>query len=180
MGHSLRLAFCSMIAALGTAMMLLTGLIPFSTYSLPILAGMLSIPVVIEIGTGWAFSIFVAESFLSIALAPDKDAVLCFILFFGYYPILKAILERKIQKKWICTMAKLLIFNIAMVLELWLAVSLLNIPIESFSAFKSWTPFLLFVVGNATFFLYDYAASMVVIAYCNRIHMVIRKWFHMK
>lgn len=180
MSHSLRLALCSMIAAMGTAIMFLTGLIPFGTYALPAFAGILLFPVVIEIGTKWAVGVFVAESVLSVFLAPDKEALACFILFFGYYPILKAVLEHRLQKRWICMAVKLLVFNTAMLLEFWIAVAVLQTPLEAFFVFGVFIPFLLILAGNILFIIYDYALSLLVVSYCNRIHMSVRKWFHMK
>ncbi|MFU0833299.1 MAG: DUF2232 domain-containing protein [Oscillospiraceae bacterium] len=180
MSHSLRLAFSSMITAIGTAIMFLTGLIPIGTYALPALAGIFLIPVVIEIGINWAFGIFIAESLLSGFFAPDKEAALCFILFFGYYPVLKAVLERKLQKRWMCAIAKYLLFNIALILDFWATVAILKIPIETFSVFGAFIPVLFLLAGNVMFFLYDYALSLLVISYCNKLRHALQKWFHIR
>ena len=101
MNKSIRVAFCGIITALCTVLMFLTGLISIGTYALPAFAGILLIVVVIEMGTGWAWPVYIAVSVLSVLLSGDKEAALLFVLFFGYYPILKAVFE-KMQKKY-CT-----------------------------------------------------------------------------
>jgi hypothetical protein len=169
-----------MAAALGTAIMVLTGIIPVGTYALPALAGILLIAVVAEAGVKWAVAVYAVQSVLSVMLAADQEAVLFFILFFGYYPILKAVLESHLHQKWNRAAVKLAIFNVAAVLEFWISIKLLGVPVASFSAFGYNIPGLFLLAGNVVFLIYDYAVSLLVIAYFNRFHPVLKKWFHMK
>lgn len=53
----------------------------------------LLIAVVIELGAKWAWAVFAAISILSLFFAGDKEAALYFVMFFGFYPILKARIE---------------------------------------------------------------------------------------
>lgn len=180
MSHSFRLAFCSMTAALGTAVMILTGFIPVGTYALPAFSGILLIAVVAEAGVKWAVGVYIVQSILSVMLAADQEAVLFFILFFGYYPILKAVLEGRLHQRWLCIAAKLAVFNAAAVLEFWISVKLLGVPAAGFSVFGYYVPGLFLLAGNFIFLIYDYAVSLLVIAYFNRLHPMIKKWFHLK
>ncbi|QAT49653.1 hypothetical protein EQM14_07630 [Caproiciproducens sp. NJN-50] len=180
MNHSLRLAFCSMAAALGTVVMILTGFIPVGTYALPAFSGILLIAVVAEVGIKWAVGVYVVQSVLSFMLAADQEAVLFFVLLFGYYPILKAVLESRVHQRWLCIVSKLVVFNAAAILEFWLSVKLLGVPVASFSVFGYNVPGLFLLAGNAVFLIYDYAVSLLVIAYFNRLHPVMKKWFHPK
>lgn len=180
MSHSFRLAFCSMTVALGTAIMILTGFIPVGTYALPAFAGILLIAVVVEAGIKWAAGVYVAQSILSVMLAADQEAVLFFILFFGYYPILKNILESRLHQTWSRAAVKLAVFNAAAILEFWLSVKLLGVPVASFSVFGYSVPGLFLLAGNIVFLIYDYAVSLLVLAYFNRFHPIMKKWFHMK
>ncbi len=93
MSRTIRLAFCGVITALCTVTMFLTGLISIGTYALPAFAGILLIVVVVELGVGWAWPVYLASSVLSLLLAGDKEAAMLFVVFFGYYPILKAQIE---------------------------------------------------------------------------------------
>ena len=50
MNHTIRVAFCGVLAGLGLALMFLTALLPMATFALPALAGLLMIMIVIEMG----------------------------------------------------------------------------------------------------------------------------------
>ena len=76
-------------------------------------------------------------SVLGVFLAPDRQALLFYVLFFGHYPALFAVLGR-IRAKALRYVAKLLVFNAAMALEVLLSVYLLGIPFESFAILGPW------------------------------------------
>ena len=162
-------AFCGMAVALESALMFLTGLMPTATYSLPALAGLVGIVIVVELGVKWAWPVYGAASILSALIAPDKEAAALYVLFFGCYPILKAIVERRWRRwtQWIC---KLLIFNAAAVLYYFIATRVLGVPEESFWAFGILLPAVLLVAGNLVFLLYDYVVSGLVRVYWQRLH----------
>ena len=162
-------AFCGMAVALETALMFLTGLMPTATYSLPALAGLVGIVIVVELGVKWAWPVYGAASILSALIAPDKEAAALYVLFFGCYPILKAIVERRWRRwtQWIC---KLLIFNAAAVLYYFIATRVLGVPEESFWTFGILLPAVLLAAGNLVFLLYDYVVSGWVRVYWQRLH----------
>ena len=162
-------AFCGMAVALETALMFLTGLMPTATYSLPALAGLVGIVIVVELGVKWAWPVYGAASILSALIAPDKVAAALYVLFFGCYPILKAIVERRWRRwtQWIC---KLLIFNAAAVLYYFIATRVLGVPEESFWTFGILLPAVLLAAGNLVFLLYDYVVSGLVRVYWQRLH----------
>lgn len=169
-----------MTAALCTAVMVLTGLIPIGTYAMPALAGAVLIAVVAEAGAGWAMSVYAAVSLLSVFLAADKEAVLFFILFFGYYPVLKAVLEKRLRSRALRAAAKLAVFNAAAILEFWAAARLLGVPVESYSLFGHPVPWIFLLAGNFVFLVYDYALSLLVAAYFGRLHKLVVRWLHLK
>ena len=162
-------AFCGMAVALETALMFLTGLMPTATYSLPALAGLVGIVIVVELGVKWAWPVYGAAPILSALIAPDKEAAALYVLFFGCYPILKAIVERRWRRwtQWIC---KLLIFNAAAVLYYFIATRVLGVPEESFWTFGILLPAVLLAAGNLVFLLYDYVVSGLVRVYWQRLH----------
>ena len=73
-------------SALCLLLMMLT-IIPIATYTMPALAGMVLIVVVIENGYSTAWMVYAAVGFLSLFICPDKEAAMLFVGFFGYYPI---------------------------------------------------------------------------------------------
>ena len=110
-----RIAFCSVIAALETVFMMVAGLFRFGTYALPCFAGILTVAIVIEYGCKWAFGVYAVAAALSFFLSGDKEAVVMFIALFGYYPILKNILERAVANGILRWVIKYAVFNAAAV-----------------------------------------------------------------
>ena len=111
---SYQIAFGGVIAAVSLVIMLITGFIPIGTYACPALAGFLLAAVVIELGAGWAWAVFAAVALASVFFAGDKEAALYYMLFFGFYPILKAKIET-ISTRWGQRAVKCGVFNLCMV-----------------------------------------------------------------
>ena len=84
---SFRVAFCGILAALMTVIMLVGPLIPTMTYVAPAAAGVFLIPVVWEFGGKAVVLLYAAVALLAFFLAPDKEAALCFVLLFGWFTL---------------------------------------------------------------------------------------------
>lgn len=85
-------ALCALMAALGTVIMALGGLIPIATYCSPMIAGVLLLPVMSELGNRWAVMTWFVTAVLSLLLSIDREAAFLY-LFLGYYPILRPYLD---------------------------------------------------------------------------------------
>ncbi len=177
--NTMKLALSGMLTALGTALMFMTNLVPVAAYTLPAVAGALLVVAVVEMGEGWAWSAFIASSLLSILVVADKEAVAMFVLFFGYYPILKARFEQ-IQKRALCWLAKFALFNAAIILEFFLSIRLLGVPEESFTIFGIYLPWVFLLLGNVSFLFYDYCLSCMVVIYFQRMHKSVQRWLRLK
>ncbi|MGX8710674.1 hypothetical protein ACRQU7_08985 [Caproiciproducens sp. R1] len=175
MSRTIRLAFCGVITALCTVTMFLTGLISIGTYALPAFAGILLIVVVVELGVGWAWPVYLASSVLSLLLAGDKEAAMLFVVFFGYYPILKAQIEG-MHRRVLSYFLKFGVFNAAMILGFFLSIRVLGVPEDSFTVFGIYLPWVFLVAGNFVFAVYDYAISSLVALYFQRFHRYVGKW----
>ena len=92
-GKAYRIALSSLIAALGTAVMLASGLVPILTYCSPLIASLFLIPLLAEFGAGGAWMTWAVTAALSLLLCTDKEAAF-FYLFLGFYPILKPRFDR--------------------------------------------------------------------------------------
>ena len=99
------LALCSLMAALGSVIMLSSGVIPILTYASPLIAALTLIPVQYEFGKKYAWMTWLVTALLSLMICADREAAF-FYLFLGYYPILKLSLD-KIQVKTARLAAKL-------------------------------------------------------------------------
>lgn len=166
-----------MVTAVSFALMLLTGLIPIGTYGIPALAGVLLFSVVIELGQGWSWAVYAAVSLLSGLVAGDKEAVLCYLLLFGCYPIVKAAIEKK-TKKAVGILLKFAVFNTGAILEFFVAMYLLNVPKSSYTVFGIYMPWLILLIGNLVFAVYDYAVSLLIAVYCKKYHSYVSRWLH--
>lgn len=168
---TLRVAVCSVIAALSLALMLLTSLVPIGTYAFPCFAGILLIAIVIEYKCKWAMLVYAVISVLSLIIAGDKEAVLFFIMFFGYYPVLKNIIESRFQSKFgkaAGYILKLSVFNAAIIAAFFIAAFLLSIPAEEYTIFGFYVPWVFLIIGNIFFVIYDCAVSLIVAQYVCR------------
>ena len=174
MSKSGKIALGGLLTALGVVLMFLTGLIPIGTYALPAIAGVLLIVAVIEIGAKWAWMIYAAVAVLSLLFAADKEAALLFVLFFGYYPVLKSFLER-ISNKVLSWISKFAVFNVAVVACFFLAVNFLQLPEDSFTVFGIYLPWVFLILGTAVFLIYDIALSGLVATYVEKLHHRVTK-----
>jgi len=174
---SYKVALGGIIAALALLVMFLTGLGPFLTYLCPMTAGILLVAVVIEISKKWAFATYCAIALLSAFITPDKEAAMLFIAFFGYYPILKSILEKMKFRvlEWVCKFA---VFNVSVISAYWILMNVFGMG-QILDALGEWGKYgiLIFILAaNAVFVLYDLTVSNIAITYINKLRpILIRK-----
>ena len=171
-----KLALCGAVAALTVVLMLFEGLVQVASVAMPAIAGCLLIPIVAHAGLSHAFLAYGAGGILSLLLAPDKEAALIYLLFFGYYPALFAMLER-IKSRPICWGAKLLIFNAAAVGEALLTVYVLGIPYEELPLLGRAGPVLLLLLANVVFIMYDFVLRGFIGQYYRRLYKTMEKFF---
>lgn len=163
-----KVALCGVFSGLALVFLLLTTVIPVGTYALPIVSGILLVAVAVEFNTKWAFAAYFAVSVLSFLLSGDKEAVLYFIMFFGFYPIVKKYFER-IKSKVLSMILKYLLFNACMIGEFFIGVYLLGIPAESFSIFGVNLPLVFLASGNIAFYLYDKCVTVMIGYYITNL-----------
>lgn len=177
MKRSAKVAISGVFSALALVCMLFT-IFPYATYALAGLAGAILLPVALECGKTWAFGAYGVVSLLSFLLAPDMESKLLFVAFFGYYPILKLILDRLNRVAgWTI---KLAMFNATMVGSYLLLLYVFGLPADSFELFGVNLPLLFLLVGNVVFWLYDRVLSGFVVMYCTQWHDRIAHLLHYK
>ena len=172
MKNSIKLTFCSIIAALSVIFMLLS-YFPYFTYAVPAVTGLLVMVLVIELSVRWAFAAYVAASLL-IFLFAEPESKLMYICLFGYYPILKAIIE-KLKKPFLEWILKLLVFNAAVILVYFIFAGLFGISLEDFKALGKYGAAIFLLLGNAVFVLYDIAVSRMAMFYIGTLHKRVKK-----
>lgn len=176
MRQSAKTALAGIVSALAVAIMFATTLIPFLTYALPAISGSLLILMVIEINKKWAFASYGAVSILSILLLNDKEAALIYIMFFGYYPIIKPLLESHLPKI-LEYISKFLIFNVSIIAATLMAIYVFNIPLEDVEKHGMKVIPILLLMANVMFLLYDFTLTQLVELYLKKMQKGFGKLF---
>ena len=86
--QSWHIALCALLAALGTVLMAVGGLIPIATYTTPLFAALLLLPVLQEFGPRWAGMVWLVTALLALMVSADREAAALYWVL-GWYPILK-------------------------------------------------------------------------------------------
>lgn len=160
-----KVTISGVLCAFSLALMMLTSLVPLGTFAFPCMAGIVLMVVVIEAGHSWAWGAYLCVSLLSLFLAGDKEAVVYYIMFFGYYPIIKGAIEGKIKNKITQYVLKYLVFNAAVIGAFFIAAFLLAVPMEEYTIAGMYVPWLFLLAGNVFFIIYDLAATKLVTYY---------------
>lgn len=164
-----------MITALSICLMMLTGVIPVLVYSTPIIVGLLLIIMVVEMGKKWAFMVYLAVSVLSMLFVAKKESAVIYVAFFGYYPILKPVLE-SIKVRAVEWIIKFFIFNVSVVAAYLVLIKFFGIDISSEYVSMKISVIILLALGNVLFFVYDLAFTRIVTVYTKVWSRLIRKF----
>lgn len=176
MKQSSKCAIGGITAALSLVLMISVAVVPFLTYALPAVAGALMIFIVIEIDKKWALGVYLAVALLGMMLVPDKEVAVMYLAFFGYYPILKAVIESKLKSVsgWI---VKVLVFNATMVASYFLMIKFMGITIDEMDKYGNLAIPALLGLATFAFILYDIALSKLVLIYNMKFKKHFRRFF---
>ncbi len=186
MSQSSKTAFGGMAAALSVVLLIPTAFELF-VYALPAMAGIITMISVIELGRKWSFGVYTAVSLISLILVPNKEAVIFYIAFFGYYPILKSILESKLPRI-IEYILKFLVFNVSAVLSYLVLIYALGMPFDelmgidgdSSSFIRKFAVPIMLILGNIVFITFDFMLTTMVGTYLRVWQKRFKKLFPFK
>ena len=151
-----KIAFGGMFAAVAMVVMNLGSLIPVATYVCPVICMLILAFVTRMCGNriGWAW--YGAVAMLSLLMAPDKEAAAVFC-FLGFYPNVKPRFDG-LRFSWI---PKLVLFNVLILIMYWLLIRLLGMEQirAEFAEMGNVLTAVMLVMGNAVFFLLDFALT---------------------
>lgn len=148
--QSKKIAVCGVTAALGVVLMMLGTFLGLGMYLAPMVVGMCLSPVGRAWGRKYHILLWLAIGLLSLMLVSDPEENLMFIGLFGWYPILRPVLQKLPPAARV--VVKLLIFN-AVVIALETLLILVLAPEIIGMGFAM----ILLVLGNVTFLVYDLA-----------------------
>ena len=167
----LRLAFCSLLSALGLLALYLGSLLDVLDLSAAVLASFTVIVAVIEYGRGAGWLVYAVVSALGLLLLQGLSlAALTFALFAGYYPILKGIFESRLRPllRRVC---KLVTFELALAALMGLSLTVLAEGVTP-------SPYLLLgfaALANLVFVVYDLALTRLISFYMFRLRKHLRR-----
>ena len=178
------LTFSALLAAIGVAIIFVGSLIETLDLSMAALASFFCLFAVLEIRGIYPWLIFSVTGILSVVLMPYNLGGWFYLLFFGYYPILKNIIER--LKKPLAWTIKLLICNAAMIAGV-LTIFYLLTPDTSgktfidafgyaFGVAEFGAPIVIgvYLLANVTFVVYDIALSKLIVVYYFKIRKKLK------
>lgn len=176
MKQSSKCALGGIVAALSLVLMISVAVIPFLTYALPAAAGLLITFIVMEIDKKWALGVYFTVAILGILLVPDKEVAVMYLAFFGYYPILKAVLESKLNVPlgWVL---KILSFLLTMLVSYFLMIKFMGITVDEIDEMGLIAVPLLLGMGTVAFVLYDIALSKMITLYTLKWRKYFRRYF---
>lgn len=165
---TLRLAVCALLSALGVALIYIGSVTGVLDMSAAVIASVGCIFATVEFGGAYPWLIYAVTGVLSLMLVPDPMSALMYILFFGFYPILKVKLDKRSRLfGWI---VKEIVFNLSLAILFVLWILLFAAEGESTLVLN-----LIFIlVAEIIFPIYDLALSKMAVVYFRKIRPKLR------
>lgn len=179
MKQSAKTALGGITAALSLTVLFLMSVFPSATIAAPAVAGMLLLFLVIELGRKWAFGVYAATAVLAVLLIPSKEAAILYAVYFGYYPILKSVLEARLNNRAAEWTVKILTFAAIMTSSYYLMIRFLGIEFEDIGKYGKASIPILLGVGIFAFIAYDYCLTLFVGQYLRCWQRRFRQLFHL-
>ena len=157
-----------MLSALGVVFLYIGSVIQVMDITMAVVASICCVLAVIEFGGSYPWLVYAVTGVASLIILPQKEAAVIYILFFGFYPILKQKLEKK--RRLTAWILKELIFNVSLAVMLILSSLLLTAdgtePLPVFLSFVA--------IAEVTFPIYDIALTRLITVYVYRIRKKIK------
>lgn len=171
-----RIALCGVMCGLSIVMMLSGSIIPFATFCAPAISGILLMPVAIECGMRLAWVCYGAISLLALLFVPDKEMAAVFVFLLGYYPLLKAYLQR-LKHRPVCIALKAAVFNAAVFAMYGVLLYLFPIQylVQEFAATAKSMLIVLILLGNVCFWIYDAALTNALRLYLIKLRPKLKQ-----
>ena len=172
------IALGGILVALTTIVLYATSILPISTLAILTIASALIPVCIIRSNIQTSIFVYISSSLIAFFLVPINISFLYFI-FFGIYGIVKFFIER-IRKEKLEILFKIVFFNIAFIIGFIIMQNVLGIIIIAglevlMSRFfdtsgRTIASIILWIVAQPIFLIYDYAMTMIITFYMERIH----------
>lgn len=172
MKNTKKITLCGMVASLSVVIML-TSYFPYLTYAIPALAGLFMMVPLIECGVSWSFGTYIASATI-VFITGETEAKLLYVLFLGYYPILKSLIE-KLRKQAVEWVLKLICFNAAAVSFYYISSLLFAVSFDDFGDWGKYGEVIFLAACNVVFVIYDIGISRVASYYMYALHDKVKR-----
>ena len=166
-----KMTLSALLAALTVVLLYIASIWPTGQLGLVAAASLFAAAAVIEAGLGSGISVFIVSAVLGMLIVPNRAAPLLYILFFGWYPVVKSLIERLRGnvRQWVL---KLLVFNASLTI-IWFMLRHLIIGFLGDTS----NVILAYLGGNVLFVVFDYGFTKLIWYYINRVSKFIIKSF---
>lgn len=156
------LTLSALISALSVVFMYIGSVIEVLDLTAAMLASVLCVFIVIEVGGAWPYLTYATVSVISVLMLPNKFVAVVYIVFAGNYPMIKRLCEKlPTVVQWLL---KLLVFNFEFTLIYFATKYVFAIPDIGYSL-----SILTYLICNAIFILYDIAITRIISFYLLRL-----------
>lgn len=174
-----QLTVSSLLCAIGVALLFVGSVVETLDLSMAALASFLCVFAVIELSGKYSWMIYAATGLLSVILMPYSMGGWFYLLFFGYYPIIKEKLEK--LKKPVEWLLKIITLNLALIICVFAAYFLFFGQTEGKSVFDAFTlvfgdsgvgeimAIVIYALVNVVFVIYDIALTRLITLYFYKI-----------
>lgn len=173
MKNSKVIAYSGVATALSIVMLFLGSIFWVLGYTMPLVASLVMIILLDSISQKSALFTFISTSIISFILLNDKECVLLYILFFGYYPLIRDKIN-DIKPKFLSYLLKFITFNAAMVLTQVLCVYVFGIPFDDMLG--KWGIVLFVLCLNLVFVVFDKLYTLLLRLYRIMLKKKVEKY----
>lgn len=173
MKNSKIIAYSGVATALSVVMLFLGSIFWVLGYTMPLVASLVMIILLDSISQKSALLTFISTSIISFILLNDKECVLLYILFFGYYPLIRDKIN-DIKPKFLSYLLKFFTFNAAMVLTQVLCVYVFGIPFDDMLG--KWGIVLFVLCLNLVFVVFDKLYTLLLKLYRIELKKKVEKY----
>lgn len=173
MKNSKVIAYSGVATALSVVMLFLGSIFWVLGYTMPLVASLVMIILLDSISQKSALLTFISTSIISFILLNDKECVFLYILFFGYYPLIRDKIN-DIKPKFLSYLLKFITFNAAMVLTQILCVYVFGIPFDDMLG--KWGIVLFVLCLNLVFVVFDKLYTLLLKLYRIKLKKKVEKY----
>ena len=177
-----KLTLGAVLASIGVVLLIIGAMIEVLDLSMAALASFFCIFAVIEMGKGYPIMIYLATGILAILIMPQSLSGWIYLLFFGYYPIVKEKLEK--LPRGVAWGLKLAVFNTAVTVYAAICYLLffgeLELLLIEFSTLFGGMSIggiliaIIYAVLNLIFVVYDIALTRMITLYLVKLRHKFR------